>query len=99
MFITTFSIVIILLSLSFFGSFIDLTYGASIDEALKTLRGLSAKERLMRVATEARKEGNVRWASSTPQAWAETALQIFRKRYPTIKVEHMRQIGTVLAAR
>ena len=99
MFITSFSIVIILLSLSFFGSLIDLTYGASIDEALKTLRGLSAKERLMRVETEARKEANVRWASSTPQAWAEPALQIFRKRYPTIKVEYMRQSGRVLAER
>jgi len=99
MFITSFSIVIILLSLSFFGSLIDLTYGASIDEALKTLSGLSAKERLMRVKTEARKEGSVRWASSTPQAWAEPALQIFRKRYPTIKVEYMRQSGRVLAER
>ena len=99
MFITSFSIVIILLSLSFFGSLIDLTYGASIDEALKTLSGLSAKERLMRVKTEARKEGSVRWASSTRQAWAEPALQIFRKRYPTIKVEYMRQSGRVLAER
>ena len=78
---------------------IDLAYSAPIDEALKTLKGLSAKERLTRVENEALKEGSVRWASSTPQAWAEPALQIFRKRYPTIKVEYMRQSGRVLAER
>jgi iron(III) transport system substrate-binding protein len=89
----------IALSLSLFGSVIDLAYGAPIDEALKTLGGLSAKERLTRVENEARKEGSVRWASSTPQAWAEPALQIFRKRYPTIQVEYMRQSGRVLAER
>ncbi len=99
MFIRTSSFLILALSLSLFGSTIDLAYGASIDEALKTLRGLSAKERLTRVENEARKEGSVRWASSTPQAWAEPALQIFRKRYPTIQIEYMRQSGRVLAER
>jgi len=74
-------------------------YGAPIDEALKALRGLSAKERLTRIESEARKEGSVRWASSTPQAWAEPVLQIFRKRYPNIQVEYMRQSGRVLAER
>jgi iron(III) transport system substrate-binding protein len=78
---------------------IDLAYGAPIDEALNSLKGLSGKERLTRVENEARKEGSVRWASSTPQPWAEPALQIFRKRYPTIKVEYMRQSGRVLAER
>jgi iron(III) transport system substrate-binding protein len=90
---------VFVLSLSLLGAVIDLTYGAPIDEALKTLKGLSAKERLTRVENEALKEGSVRWASSTPQAWAEPALQIFRKRYPTIKVEYMRQSGRVLAER
>src|SRR5215470_831863 len=99
MFIRTFSILVIAVSLSFFGSVIELSYGAPIEEALKTLRGLSAKDRLTRVETEARKEGSVRWASSTPQAWAEPALQIFRKRYPTIQVEYLRQSGRVLAER
>ena len=39
------------------------------------------------------------WASSTPQAWAEPALQVFRKRYPGIQVEYRRQSGRVLAER
>jgi hypothetical protein len=63
------------------------------------LKGLSAKERLARVENEARKEGRVHWASSTPQEWAEPALQIFRKRYPTIQIEYRRQSGRVLAER
>ena len=89
----------LIISLSVIGSNIDWAHGAPIDEAVKTLRGLSAKERLTRLETDARKEGSVRWASSTPQAWAEPALQIFRKRYPTIQVEYMRQSGRVLAER
>jgi iron(III) transport system substrate-binding protein len=95
----TFSFLIIALSQFLFGSMIELAYGAPIDEALKALKGLSSKERLTRVENEARREGSVRWASSTPQAWAEPALQIFRKRYPTIQVEYMRQSGRVLAER
>ena len=47
---------------------------ASIEDVLTSLKGLSAKERLARVESEARKEGRVHWASSTPQAWAEPAL-------------------------
>src|SRR5262245_55482221 len=99
MFNRTFSILIVAVSLSFFGAMIDLAYSAPIDEALKTLKGLTGNERLTRIENEARKEGSVRWASSTPQPWAEPALQIFRKRYPTIKVEYMRQRGRVLAER
>src|SRR6266566_8276389 len=81
------------------GSQVDITFGAPIEDALKSLKGLSVKERLARVETEARKEGSVRWASSTPQAWAEQAIQVFRKRYPMIQVEYMRQSGRVLAER
>jgi iron(III) transport system substrate-binding protein len=99
MFIRTSSFLIFALSLSLFRAVIDFAYSAPIDEALKSLKGLSAKERLTRVENEARREGSVRWASSTPQAWAEPALQIFRKRYPTIQVEYMRQSGRVLAER
>jgi iron(III) transport system substrate-binding protein len=99
MFIGATSFLGIALSLFLFGSVIDAAYGAPIDGALKTLRGLPAKERLTRVENEARKEGSVRWASSTPQPWAEPALQTFRKRYPTIKVEYVRQSGRVLAER
>src|SRR5215510_9522456 len=85
--------------LTIVGSHLDVVLGAPIEEALTSLKGISAKERLARVETEARKEGSVRWASSTPQAWAEPALQLFRKRYPMIQVEYMRQSGRVLAER
>ena len=77
----------------------DFSIAASIEDVLTSLKGLSAKERLTRVESEARKEGGVRWASSTPQAWAEPALQIFRKRYPMIQVEYRSQSGRVLAER
>ena len=85
--------------LAVLGAQTEVTLGAPIEDVLKSLKGLSAKERLARVESEARKEGSVRWASSTPQAWAEPALQVFRKRYPTIQVEYMRQSGRVLAER
>ena len=78
---------------------VDLSFAASIDEVLTSLKGLSPKERLARVESEARKEGSVHWASSTPQAWAEPALQIFRKRYRMIQVEYRSQSGRVLAER
>src|SRR2546425_11199347 len=77
----------------------DLSFAASIEDVLTSLKGLSVKERLARVESEARKEGRVHWASSTPQAWAEPALQIFRKRYPMIQVEYRSQSGRVLAER
>jgi Bacterial extracellular solute-binding protein len=77
----------------------DPSFAASIEDVLTSLKGLSAKERLARVESEARKEGRVHWASSTPQAWAEPALQVFRKRYPMIEVEYRSQSGRVLAER
>jgi iron(III) transport system substrate-binding protein len=85
---------LVILGLSF-----DVSCAASIEDVLTSLKGLSAKERLGRVESEARKEGRVHWASSTPQAWAEPALQIFRKRYPMIEVEYRSQSGRVLAER
>src|SRR5437870_9721560 len=85
---------LLILGLSF-----DLSFAASIEDVLTSLKGLSAKERLARVESEARKEGKVHWASSTPQAWADPALQIFRKRYPMIQVEYRSQSGRVLAER
>jgi hypothetical protein len=77
----------------------QVVFAAPIEEVLNSLKGLPAKERLARVESEARKEGIVRWASSTPQAWAEPSLQAFRKRYPGIQIEYMRQSGRVLAER
>src|SRR5215467_4462857 len=85
---------LIILALQF-----DFSFAASIEDALISLRGLSSKERLTRVESEARKEGRVHWASSTPQAWAAPMLQIFRKRYPMIQVEYRSQSGRVLAER
>src|SRR5262245_61675797 len=94
------SLVVRLLSgLIVLGLQFDLSFAAPIEDALTSLKGLSAKERLARVENEARKEGRVHWASSTPQAWAEPALQIFRKRYPMIEVEYRSQSGRVLAER
>src|SRR5262245_63201099 len=94
------SLVVRLLSgLIVLGLQFDLSFAAPIEDALTSLKGLSAKERLARVENEARKEGRVHWASSTPQAWAEPALQIFRKRYPMIQVEYRSQSGRVLAER
>jgi iron(III) transport system substrate-binding protein len=87
------------LGLSILGLQFDFSFAAPIEDVLATLRGLSPKERLARVESEARKEGTVHWASSTPQAWAEPALQIFRKRYPAIQVEYRSQSGRVLAER
>jgi iron(III) transport system substrate-binding protein len=89
----------LLLALIILGLQFDLSFAASIEDVLTSLKGLSPKERLARVESEARKEGRVHWASSTPQAWAEPALQIFRKRYPMIQVEYRSQSGRVLAER
>jgi ABC-type Fe3+ transport system substrate-binding protein len=89
----------LLLALIVLGLQCDLSFAAPIEDVLTLLKGLSPKERLARVESEARKEGRVHWASSTPQEWAEPALQIFRKRYPTINVEYRRQSGRVLAER
>jgi iron(III) transport system substrate-binding protein len=94
------SLVVRLLSgLIVLGLQFDLSFAAPIEDVLTSLKGLSPKERLARVENEARKEGRVHWASSTPQAWAEPALQIFRKRYPMIQVEYRSQSGRVLAER
>src|SRR4029077_7348592 len=81
------------------GLLFDVSFAASIEDVLTSLRGLSPKERFARVESEARKEGRVHWASPTPQAGAEPMLQIFRKRYPTIQVEYRSQSGRVLAER
>ena len=89
----------VLSGLVIFGVQFDFCFAAPIEDVLTSLKGLSGKERLARVESEARKEGRVHWASSTPQAWAEPALQIFRKRYPMIQVEYRSQSGRVLAER
>ena len=73
--------------------------GLTIEEAAKALDGLSARERVGRVESEARKEGRVRWSTSTPVTWAEPILQAFKKRYPAIPIEFNRLSGRVLAER
>jgi iron(III) transport system substrate-binding protein len=89
----------LLLGLIILGLHSDFSFAAAIQDVLASLRGLSLKERLARVESEARKDGKVHWASSTPQEWAEPALQIFRKRFPMIQIEYRRQSGRVLAER
>jgi len=71
----------------------------TIEQAVKTLDGLSGKERLARVEGGARKEAQVRWASSIPVTRAETIIQAFRKKHPGIQVEFSRLSGRVLADR
>jgi len=95
----TISFTRVLFGLVVLGLKFDFSFAASIEDVLTSLKGLSPKERVTRVESEALKEGKVYWASSTPQAWAEPALQIFRKRYPMIQVEYRSQSGRVLAER
>ncbi|MBI4528459.1 MAG: ABC transporter substrate-binding protein [Deltaproteobacteria bacterium] len=71
----------------------------TIEQAVKTVEGLSAAERLARIEDAARKEGRVRWSSSIPVTRAETIFQGFRKKYPGIQVEFDRLSGRVLADR
>lgn len=70
-----------------------------IEQAGKTLEGLSGKERLARAEEGARKEGRVRWAASIPVTRAETIIQAFRRKHPGIPVEFNRLSGRVLADR
>ncbi len=69
------------------------------EQTAKSLAGLSARERQARIEKEARKEGLVRWATSTPVTWAEPVLQGFRKKYSGIKIEFNRVSGRALADR
>ncbi len=77
---------------------VHVAFGATLEEALKSLKGLAAKERQARVEREARKEASF---AGRPRrsSLAEPSLQAFRKRCPGIQIEYMRQSGRVLAER
>jgi iron(III) transport system substrate-binding protein len=69
------------------------------EQTAKSLAGLSGRERRASIEKEARREGLVRWATSTPVTWAEPVLQGFRKKYSGIKIEFNRVSGRALADR
>jgi iron(III) transport system substrate-binding protein len=71
--------------------------GVSFEEALKSLDGLSARERLARLEKEARREGRIRWSSSTNLDRIEPLLNAWKKKYPGIQIEYHRVTGRKLA--
>ncbi len=72
-------------------------FAASFEEALKSLDGLSGRERLARLEKEARKEGRIRWSSSTNLDRIEPLLNAWKKKYPGIQIEYHRVTGRKLA--
>ena len=72
-------------------------YAVSFEEALKSLDGLSGRERLARLEKEARKEGRIRWSSSTNLDRVEPLLNGWKKKYPAIQIEYNRITGRKLA--
>ena len=75
------------------------THGASVEQAIKELAVLDRKERLATLENNAKKEGRIRWASSTPIGNVEGILQAFKKKYPAITLEYNRLSGRALADR
>lgn len=69
------------------------------EQTAKSLAGLSGRERQARIEKEARREGQVRWATSTPVTWAEPVVQAFRKKHPGVQIEFNRLSGRALADR
>src|ERR1043166_7092505 len=72
-------------------------FAVSFEEALKSLDGLSSRERLARLEKEARKEGRIRWSSSTNLDRIEPLLNAWKKKYPGIQIEYHRLSGRKLA--
>jgi len=71
----------------------------TIEQAAKTLDGLSDRTRLERLETAARKEGRIRWAATTNLGYAQPVMNGFKKKYPSIEVEFDRVSGRVLTDR
>jgi len=72
-------------------------FAASFEEAIKSLDGLSGRERLARLVKEARKEGRVLWSSSTNLDRVEPLLSAWKRKYPGIQIEYHRLSGRSLA--
>jgi iron(III) transport system substrate-binding protein len=68
-------------------------------EAIDSLTGLSKQERQNLLVREARKEGKIRWATSTPAESVEAIVQGFKEKYPGVQLEHLFVSGRVLADR
>src|SRR6266436_5932654 len=75
------------------------TYAASVEQTIKELEPFDRRERLATLENNAKKEGRIRWASSTPIGNVEGTLQTFKKKYPAISLEYNRFSGRVLADR
>ena len=64
-------------------------FAASFEEALKSLDGLSGRERLARLERKRReKRGGSRWSSSTNLDRVEPLLNAWKKKYPGIQIEY-----------
>ena len=74
-------------------------FAASFEEALKSLDGLSGRERLARLEKEAQREGRMRWASSTNLDRVQPLIEAWRKKYTGIQIEYNRLSGRKLADR
>jgi iron(III) transport system substrate-binding protein len=74
-------------------------HAASIEQTIKEIEQLDRTQRQTRVEENAKKQGRIRWASSTPVANVDAVLQSFRKKYPPIALEYNRLSGRVLADR
>jgi len=48
---------------------------------------------MAKLATEAAKVGNIIWYESSPEAAADKIAAVFHKRFPTLKLEHVRDTG------
>jgi iron(III) transport system substrate-binding protein len=73
--------------------------GISFDDAVKTLEGLSPRDRLARVQKEAQREGKVIWTAGRDLERMEPFLRAWEKKYPGIRLEYRRYSGRVVAER
>lgn len=71
----------------------------SAKEAIKSLAGLSKQERENLLIKEARKQGVIRWVTSTPAESVGPVVRGFREKYSGIQVENFFVSGRVLADR
>jgi iron(III) transport system substrate-binding protein len=56
-------------------------------------RAAEVDDAMAKLATEAAKVGNIIWYESSPEAAADKIAAVFHKRFPTLKLEHVRDTG------
>lgn len=61
--------------------------------AAAPVRAATVEETLAKLATEAAKVGNVIWYESSPADQSAKIVEAFRKRFPALKLEHIRDTG------